>query len=100
MTREIRLLFILLKQLLMIGAYTQSTLFSHSCMYRALVKEKAAYIVRHLVKIIEKRSNDKYKAKAMLVTSSRKHILWYKEELTILIDTLPLHQRFDVVYAF
>ncbi|KAL6056802.1 Type I restriction endonuclease subunit R [Balamuthia mandrillaris] len=69
---------------------------------RVVLEEKAKYILEHFLEILASRQTEKYTPKGMVVTSSRKHVLWYKAALEkqMVERKIPVEQTFDIVVAF
>jgi hypothetical protein len=79
------------------GLEATKTLMRASQDDRKVLQEKAKYIINHFVKKSQEISSDKFTAKGMLVTASRKHIIWYKQELETLIKELPEDEVSDIL---
>jgi len=68
------------------------TLIKAAADHPLAIKEKANFIVQHFINKSAELSNDTFKAKGMLVVSSRPLILVYKKLLEACIADLPSAQ--------
>lgn len=60
--------------------------------HQGVLREKARYIVSHLTRALKRTDNSTFKGRAMLVTRSRKHILWYKKLIEEQVALLPIDE--------
>ena len=84
------------------GHRAAAALIAQAEEYAPFLAAKAQFVVTHLVSALAEldRPEAGFRALAMLVVRSRRHIVWYTRYLRGLVAALPEEQRFGIIAAF